>query len=223
MEQDEVLAILSAVEATGTRLGVAGGWGVDALVGRPTRAHRDLALLVDSQRLEECLVSWPGGATRWRRTGCRFGSKSSQLARLGGRAPGAAGCGWKWCAGRVDRHPVRLPGGLLCDSQPRRRGVPCLTAARQRLLYTGYKTRPQDVDDLGLLTKPGDAKSWLTGLPGDDGRAASHRERRRASQVTLRPQRARPKPIDRRPSCRSVRGLSGWRSIRRNGAFACRA
>ncbi len=33
VEQDEVLAILGAVEATGTRLWVAGGWGVDALVG----------------------------------------------------------------------------------------------------------------------------------------------------------------------------------------------
>jgi len=37
------------------------------------------------------------------------------------------------------------------------RGVPCLTAARQRLLHTGYETRPQDVHDLGLLTKLGGA------------------------------------------------------------------
>jgi len=50
-----VLAILGTLEATGTRLWVAGGWGVDALVGRQTRAHRDLDLLVDAQRLEECL------------------------------------------------------------------------------------------------------------------------------------------------------------------------
>ena len=56
VEQDEVLAILGAVEVTGTRLWVAGGWGVDALVGRQTRAHRDLDLILDSQRLEECLA-----------------------------------------------------------------------------------------------------------------------------------------------------------------------
>lgn len=55
MEQNEVLAILGALEVTGTRLWVAGGWGVDALVGRQTRAHRDLDLLLDAQRLEECL------------------------------------------------------------------------------------------------------------------------------------------------------------------------
>ncbi len=42
-------------------------------------------------------------------------------------------------------------------SSGRGRGVPCLTAARQRLLHTGYETRPQDVHDLGLLTKLGGA------------------------------------------------------------------
>jgi len=91
VEQDEVLAILGALDATGTRLWVAGGWGVDALVGRQTRAHRDLDLLVDAQRLEEFLGLLATRATRWRRTGCRSGSRSSQLSEVGWTC---TRCGW---------------------------------------------------------------------------------------------------------------------------------
>ncbi len=158
MEQDEVLAILGAVEATGTRLWVAGGWGVDALVGRQTRAHRDLDLLVDSQRLEECLALL---AAR-----CYAVETDWLPVRV---EVVAAGRGW------VDVHPVRLapdgsgvqaglngtrfdyPADCFAIGSLAGRGVPCLTAARQRLLHTGYETRPQDVHDLGLLTKLGGA------------------------------------------------------------------
>jgi lincosamide nucleotidyltransferase A/C/D/E len=158
VEQDEVLAILGAVEATGTRLWVAGGWGVDALVGRQTRAHRDLDLLVDSQRLEECLALL---AAR-----CYAVETDWLPVRV---EVVAAGRGW------VDVHPVRLapdgsgvqaglngtrfdyPADCFAIGSLAGRGVPCLTAARQRLLHTGYETRPQDVHDLGLLTKLGGA------------------------------------------------------------------
>ena len=71
----------------------------------------------------------------------------------------------------MDVHPVRLapdgsgvraglngtrfdyPAYCFAIGSLAGRGVPCLTAARQRLLHTGYETRPQDVHDLGLLTK----------------------------------------------------------------------
>jgi len=43
MEQDEVHAVLDALGTAGIPTWVAGGWGVDALAGRQTRAHRDLA------------------------------------------------------------------------------------------------------------------------------------------------------------------------------------
>lgn len=43
----EVLRVLAALDAVGVRAFVAGGWGVDALVGRHSRVHRDLDLAVD--------------------------------------------------------------------------------------------------------------------------------------------------------------------------------
>jgi len=102
VEQDEVLAILGAVEVTGTRLWVAGGWGVDALVGRQTRAHRDLDLLVDSQRLGECLALLAARCyaveTDWLSVRVEVVAAGRGL---GGRAPGAAGSGM----GVVRRRP----------------------------------------------------------------------------------------------------------------------
>ena len=77
--------------------------------------------------------------------------------------------------GWVDVHPVRLapdgsgvqaglngtrfdyPADCFAIGSLAGRGVPCLTTACQRLLHTGYETRPQDVHDLGLLTKLGGA------------------------------------------------------------------
>ena len=154
MEQDEVLATLGALEATGTRLWVAGGWGVDALVGRQTRAHRDLDLLVDAQRLEECLGLL---ATRGYAVETDWLPVRVEVV--------AVERGW------VDVHPVRLaddgsgvqaglngtwfdyPADCFTIGSLAGREVPCLTAARQRLLHTGYEPRPQDVHDLGLLTE----------------------------------------------------------------------
>ena len=49
MRLADVVEILSDLRAAGCRVWVAGGWGVDALVGRQTRPHRDLDLAVDDE------------------------------------------------------------------------------------------------------------------------------------------------------------------------------
>ena len=38
----EVLRVLDALETAGIRAGITGGWGIDALLRRETRAHGDL-------------------------------------------------------------------------------------------------------------------------------------------------------------------------------------
>ena len=52
----EVLAVLAALSALGCRLWLEGGWGVDALVGHQTRAHRDLDVDLDA-RCEEPVLA----------------------------------------------------------------------------------------------------------------------------------------------------------------------
>src|SRR4051812_37627781 len=48
IEVAEVLEVLADLRGVGCRVWVAGGWGVDALVGHQTRPHRDLDLAVDA-------------------------------------------------------------------------------------------------------------------------------------------------------------------------------
>ncbi len=47
-----VVETLTALEAAEVRSVVVGGWGVDALVGRQLRPHRDLDLIVDSAQVD---------------------------------------------------------------------------------------------------------------------------------------------------------------------------
>ena len=151
MELSAVRDVLDALDRAGVRHGVAGGWGVDALVGRVTREHRDLDLLVDADQLEDSL---------------------SVLGALGYvvetdwlpiRVELAGHAGW------VDVHPVRYdasghgvqagpegtqyeyPAGIWTHGRLDGRAVRCLSAEHQVVVHTGYPPRPQDLADLALL------------------------------------------------------------------------
>lgn len=49
MQLVEVLAVLGELRSAGCRVWIGGGWGVDALIGRQTRVHRDLDLAVNAE------------------------------------------------------------------------------------------------------------------------------------------------------------------------------
>lgn len=49
---DRVLEVLKTLERQSVETVLIGGWGIDALVGRQLRPHRDVDLLVDEGRLE---------------------------------------------------------------------------------------------------------------------------------------------------------------------------
>ena len=175
----EVLAVLGALHAAGRRVWVGGGWGVDALVGRQTRPHRDLDLAVDADHLEPVLdlLASRGYAveTDW------------LPVRVELAAPGV---------GRVDVHPVSFDAaghgrqadrdGGWFDYPPHafRAGslagvaVPCLSAGQQLRFHRGYELREVDLHDLRLLEEdaaqraeagpaPAGARLFVVvGLPG---------------------------------------------------------
>jgi lincosamide nucleotidyltransferase A/C/D/E len=151
-----VLRIVEALETRGIPVWLSGGWGVDALVGRPTRQHHDLDLVVraaDTDGAVACLGS----------LGFRFyKSREVPAARL------SRGLVFRDALGRhVDLHPVvledpagapascnpRLPPGCLGTGTLRGRPVRCLTAATQIDLHRGYEPRARDLEDLALLRK----------------------------------------------------------------------
>ncbi|MCD5316458.1 nucleotidyltransferase domain-containing protein [Kineosporia babensis] len=150
----EVFEVLDAAETLGSPVWVAGGWGVDVLVGRQTREHRDLDLALDA-RFEDLLVG------RLETLGYRV-ETDQRPARVELAAPGR-----RW----VDLHPVvfddagegrqaDLHGGFFV--YPREafasghlagRRIPCLSARQQRIFRRGYPLRPVDYLDLAELER----------------------------------------------------------------------
>jgi lincosamide nucleotidyltransferase A/C/D/E len=152
MRVDEVVAVLADLRAARCEVWTSGGWGVDALVGRQTRAHRDLDLAVDAED-EATVVRVLGRRgyrveTDWRPIRVEFV---------------ASGRGW------VDMHPVAFDGdghGRQADHgdghfdyPPDAFGmgvlagvaVPCLSRQQQVRFHRGYKPREVDLHDLRLL------------------------------------------------------------------------
>jgi lincosamide nucleotidyltransferase A/C/D/E len=148
----DVVEVLDALEVARVPVWVAGGWGVDLLVGRETRVHRDLDLLVDAAAHDVCLETL--GALGY----------EVETDWLPIRVEVSAGND-RW----VDVHPVRFDErghGLQGERSGEHFEYPpesftfgrigalsagCLSAERQREGHEGYELRPQDRHDLALL------------------------------------------------------------------------
>ena len=152
MQLTDVLAVSTALGAAGINHWVGGGWGVDALAGRPTRQHRDLDLAVDAAALDAALAVLG-------RLG--YAAETDWLpVRLELAAPGE-----RW----VDVHPVVFdprgdgrqaglagghfdyPAADLVTGELRGHLLPCLSARLQRVFHSGYPLRPEDEADLAVL------------------------------------------------------------------------
>jgi lincosamide nucleotidyltransferase A/C/D/E len=147
-----VLALMDAFGAAGVAAWVAGGWGVDALIGHQTRRHYDLDLLVSD-------------------TGDNLERTERVLARAGFRPgvrefnPGLAmplRLNWQDDTGQtVEVMPVTLgtppfTGGesLFAGGVIGGQTVPCLSARLQVALHQGYEARVVDMTDMeALLTR----------------------------------------------------------------------
>jgi lincosamide nucleotidyltransferase A/C/D/E len=152
MSLARMLAVLDAVRAVGCRVWVEGGWGVDALVGHQTRAHRDVDLDIDAAFEDQVLAALAdlGYAieTDWR-------PNRVELV--------APGHGW------VDLHPLvidddgnarqaaldggwhELPRSFFTTGRLSGVVVPCLSRQAQVLFHSGYEPRQVDRHDLALL------------------------------------------------------------------------
>jgi lincosamide nucleotidyltransferase A/C/D/E len=77
MPRGRVLEILAALEASGVRPVLLGGWGIDALVGRQLRPHRDLDLLTEARQLDQA-------SETLRRLGYSAWHRNTEPAPIGG-------------------------------------------------------------------------------------------------------------------------------------------
>ena len=153
MTAERVLEILGVLRSGGVRATLDGGWGVDALLGRETRPHEDLDLVValtDVPRIQEALR--PLGfalhedhlPVRFvlRRTGEQLDFHTVTFDPEGGGVQPQPG-------GGSFRYP---PEGFV---QGRVRGapVPCIAASVQVLCHLGYEPTPKDTHDVVQLCR----------------------------------------------------------------------
>lgn len=153
MPAEEVLAVVDWLEARGAVHVITGGWAVDALVGRATRPHRDLDVIVEAGACD-ALVQWLRGrgyevVVDWLpiRVELRRGRCGVDLhpMEVDGRGDGVqAGFGTQVFEHRAaDRTRGRIGG----------RRVVVATAARLMELHRGYEPRPEDLHDIALLRR----------------------------------------------------------------------
>ncbi|MGW2401818.1 nucleotidyltransferase domain-containing protein [Kitasatospora sp. NPDC001664] len=152
MNITDLFDVLDALHSTEAPCWVAGGWGVDVLVGRQTREHRDLDLALDATREAAAITALAAHGYRI--------ETDQRPARVELAAPGR-----RW----VDLHPVHFdttgagrqsdlhdgyfhyPREAFATGTLRGRTIPCLSAARQLTFRTGYTLREVDHHDIALL------------------------------------------------------------------------
>jgi DNA-binding response OmpR family regulator len=158
MPAAQVLTVLDQVDAAGVQAWVAGGWGVDALAGRQTRRHYDLDLLMGDEPGEYAKVAAvlsregfreaetehnPGLPMPWRHAWRHDEGYSVEVLPVVLRDPP-----FSWPATAAAEAGQELPFTVgTIGGWP----VPCLSAALQLTLHTGYPPRPVDETDTGVL------------------------------------------------------------------------
>jgi lincosamide nucleotidyltransferase A/C/D/E len=150
---DRVLELLAVLESGGVRATLDGGWGVDALLGRETRAHEDLDLVValsDVPRIHEALR--PLGFTPHEdHLPVRF------VLRCNGEQLDFHTVTFDAEGGGVQPQPTggsfRYPPEGFVTGRVRGVSVPCVSAAVQVLCHLGYEPTDKDAHDVLQLCR----------------------------------------------------------------------
>jgi lincosamide nucleotidyltransferase A/C/D/E len=157
MTAADVLEVLDRLEAAGIETCLDGGWGVDALLGRETRRHRDLDVVVrrvDADIVQRALA--PLGFVH--AADARPGLPSRVVLRDGRArqvdlhpvAVDTNGDAWQNLGGRFGRYPATGLGGEgMIDG----RKVRCLTPELQVAHHRGYELPEHERGDLELLAE----------------------------------------------------------------------
>jgi lincosamide nucleotidyltransferase A/C/D/E len=150
MDTHTVLRVLAALEET--EVWLAGGWGVDALLGRQTREHRDLDLLHRLDQEPDVLARL--GALGYHKTldlrPVRFvvsdGNTELDLHPLVFAEDGSA-------VQKADDEGATFPYPADCFVTGHVDGVevPCVSVAQQVFFHQGYLPQPHDLADMRHL------------------------------------------------------------------------
>ena len=154
MVAEDVVDILDRLAAAGVSVSVAGGWAIEALLGRVTRDHGDLDLAVDATDVDRAIEAMAVSGLR-----IEVDERPARLALGDGRRA-------------VDLHPVQWdadgtgrqatgsggefvypPGSTEARGWIGNREVRCLTPELLVTFHLGYEPRDIDRRDMAALAE----------------------------------------------------------------------
>jgi lincosamide nucleotidyltransferase A/C/D/E len=145
---ERVLDVLAALRSAGVRATLDGGWGIDALLGRETRPHDDLDLVVDVSDVDRI---------RGALAPLGFGLHADELPvrfvlRRNGEQIDFHTVTFDSEGGGVQPQPnggtFRYPPEGFVTGRVRGEAVPCVSAAVQILCHLGYEPTSKDAHDV---------------------------------------------------------------------------
>jgi lincosamide nucleotidyltransferase A/C/D/E len=153
MDAHNVVELTARIEAAGVDVWIGGGWGIDALLGRQTRPHRDLDLMHDleSEHLLVSILRENGYAETLDARPVRFvmahpSGLELDLHPLVFAADGSARQAADDLGTTFDYPRECFVTGRVLSTV-----VPCLSVAQQVYFHQGYEPREHDLHDMARL------------------------------------------------------------------------
>ncbi|WBO61906.1 nucleotidyltransferase domain-containing protein [Streptomyces camelliae] len=155
MTAEDVLSVLAVLRRAGADVWVGGGWGIDALIGKQTRDHRDLDLM-HRQEQETAVVAALSGAgfaesLDWRPV--RFVVAAPDGREVDMHPLVFAEDGSARQASPLPGHPFTYPSSCFVTGTIRGSAVRCLSAEQQVYFHQGYQPSERDLHDMAQLRR----------------------------------------------------------------------
>jgi lincosamide nucleotidyltransferase A/C/D/E len=164
MGLDDLLETMAALASSGVPYWIAGGWGVDVLVGRQTREHFDLDVVLEDYERDEsracAALAVLGFRNRETTDGGIWMPAVSMLNDGEGRRIELMGIDWSRVesafriedgAGKKGVPPNDLVAMVLGMGSIDGRAAPCLSRRAQLLFHTGFPPTSEHLRDLEAL------------------------------------------------------------------------
>jgi lincosamide nucleotidyltransferase A/C/D/E len=161
----ELVLVMDSLESRGIPYWLAGGWGIDALVGRSTRRHRDIDVVIENFEVNEpnvrkafvelgfCHVNMDRGGA-WMPSRSNFEDVAGHRIEL-------LAIDWGYIRDVFELDPKHGPksdgtaddvaGEIYTTGSLNERRVPCLTVGAQLLFHTGFPLESAGQLDVALL------------------------------------------------------------------------
>ena len=150
--KEDLLEILNLLDGLHIRYWIEGGWGVDILLGKQNREHRDVDIGFDADFTELLLAALKDKGyavtTDWSPTrielchpkGCVVDIHPMEIEEDGSARLADLNGGW-----------YHFEPGWFTSAISEGRAVPCISAPAQRLFHCGYELREKDITDMRNL------------------------------------------------------------------------